>query len=507
MQESEYRVDMRKICKSFDGVKALQDVDLRVRPGEVHALIGENGAGKSTLIRCLSGVHLADSGEIYLDGKRVTINNPKAGIEHGISVIYQEFALVQDLTVAENVLIDQYRSNKKLVNWKRLRQEAKEILDKLGFESIDVNTPVKELSVAYQQVVEICKALSRNASVLVLDEPTAVLTNKEVDRLFVLIDMLKKQGVSIIYVSHRLEEIFRICDRITVMKDGAYVTTVDTDSIDERELVNLMIGRSLKSFFPEREGIERGEVLFEAKNIKSGIMVKDVSFAVHRGEVLGLSGLVGAGRTEAVRAVLGIDKMEKGEVLLKGKPVRFRSPKEAFSAGVGFLPEDRKNQGVLLKLPIYQNVTLSCLKRTYCSAIGWINRKKEREDVFRIAQDVKLKAASVRNPVESLSGGNQQKVAIARLLATNSEIMILDEPTRGVDVGAKTEIFKLINEMVAKGYAVIMISSEMAEIIGMCDRAIVFREGVSVKELQKNELTEENIIAAAMGVENEQERK
>lgn len=500
MQQSEYRVEMHHIFKSFDGVKALNDVSLCVKPGEVHALMGENGAGKSTLIRCLSGVHLADSGEIFLDGEKVKINNPKEGIEKGISVIYQEFALVQDLTVAENVLIDRFRDGKQFINWKELRQQAREILDKLGFGNIDVNTPVKELSVAYQQVVEICKALSRNVSVLVLDEPTAVLTNKEVERLFALIDMLKKQGVSIIYVSHRLEEIFRICDRITVMKDGAYVTTVDTKSIDEHELVNLMIGRSLNSFFPKRENIERGDVLFEAKNIKSGIMVKDVSFQLHKGEVLGLSGLVGAGRTESIRAMLGIDKLDSGEVYLNGQKVQFKSPRDAFRAGVGFLPEDRKNQGVLLKLPIYQNITLSALKKTYATTAGWIRRKKEKEDVVRYAQDVKLKAASLSNNVSSLSGGNQQKVAIARLLATNSKVMILDEPTRGVDVGAKVEIFKLINEMVANGYAVLMISSEMTEIIGMCDRAIVFREGVSVKELQKDELTEPNIIAAAMGV-------
>ncbi len=503
MQESEYRVELQHIYKSFAGVKALNDAYLAVRPGEVHALIGENGAGKSTLIRCLSGVHLADSGQIFMEGKEVHITNPKQGIEMGISVIYQEFALMQDLSVAENVLIDKFRSQK-TVNWRQLRKEARDILDQLGFDEIDVNAQVKTLPVALQQVVEICKALSRNCKILVLDEPTAVLTNKEVERLFVLINMLKERGVSIVYVSHRLEEIFRICDRITVMKDGAYVKTVNTSDITQQELVNLMIGRTLDTYFPERDAQITDEILFEVKNLKSGVMVKDVSFAVHKGEVLGLSGLVGAGRTESIRALIGTDKLEHGEAFLKGKPVKFHSPKEAFAAGVGYLPEDRKNQGVLLNLPIYQNITLSALQKVYTGTMGFVKRGNERNDVRRLAEEVTLKAASIKNPVSSLSGGNQQKVAVARLLATNSEVLILDEPTRGVDVGAKTEIFRLINTMVERGCAVVMISSEMAEIIGMCDRAVIFREGETVAVLEKDELTEERIIAAEMGVENEQ---
>ncbi|MBR3398032.1 MAG: sugar ABC transporter ATP-binding protein [Lachnospiraceae bacterium] len=503
MQESEYRVELRDIYKSFAGVKALNGAQLSVKPGEVHALIGENGAGKSTLIRCLSGVHLADSGKIFMDGEEVHISTPKQGIDMGISVIYQEFALMQDLSVAENVLIDQLRS-RKTVKWRQLRREARSILDQLGFEEINVNAPVKTLPVAMQQVVEICKALSRNCKILVLDEPTAVLTNKEVERLFVLINMLREKGVSIIYISHRLEEIFRICDRITVMKDGAYVKTVNTDEITQQDLVNLMIGRTLDTYFPKRSPHVTDEVIFEVRNLKAGIDVKDVSFAVRRGEVLGLSGLVGAGRTESIRALIGTDKLEEGEAFLNGKPVRFHSPKAAFEAGVGYLPEDRKNQGVLLNLPIYQNITMSALQKNYTGTLGFVKRGKENQDVRNLAEEVTLKAASLKNPVSSLSGGNQQKVAVARLLATNSEVLILDEPTRGVDVGAKTEIFRLINSMVEKGCAVIMISSEMAEIIGMCDRAVIFREGRTVAELQKEELTEENIIAAEMGVENEQ---
>ncbi len=488
---------MSKICKSFDGVQALKDVDFCVCPGEIHALMGENGAGKSTLIRVLSGAHLPDSGEIKLAGERVNINSPKEGIEHGISVIYQEFALVQHLSVAENIFLDDFRERSGVVNWKTLRKKAKEYLEEVGFGSIDVNARVMDLSVAYQQVVEICKALTRNASVLVLDEPTAVMTSKEVEQLFKLLVGLKKKGVAIIYVSHRLEEIFRISDRITVLKDGMFVKTVETNTINDHDLVSLMIGRDLESFFPEREP-DIGEVVLKVENIGAGMAVKDISFEVRAGEVLGLSGLVGAGRTEAVRAMLGVDKLEKGNVTLHGHPIHLKSAGDSFKRGIGFLPEDRKNQGVLLKMPIRYNITLSCLKKI--SKMGWINHRKEMEFVKKFQKDIAIKAASLNNNVDSLSGGNQQKVAIARILATDCNVLVLDEPTRGVDVGAKMEIFKIINNLVAQRYAIIMISSEMTEIIGMCDRAVVIREGRSVGELKKDELSEINIIRYAMGV-------
>ena len=500
MSDYEYEVEMHHICKSFSGVKALQDVDFCVRPGEIHALMGENGAGKSTLIRCLSGVGPADSGEIKLKGKPVHISNPKDGILNGISVIYQEFALVQHLTVAENILLDDFRDGKPIVNWKKMKAKAKQYLDELGFGHINVNAEVRTLSVAYQQVVEICKALIRNASVLVLDEPTAVMTAKEVEQLFVLINRLRDKGVSIVYVSHRLNEIFRISDRITVLKDGQYVGTVNTSEIDQNKLVSMMIGRDLSTFFPPRTP-DIGEVVLKAEHIKADMAVKDISFEVREGEVLGLSGLVGAGRTEAVRAILGVDKMESGTVTLRGKPIHLKSTKEAYAHGIGFLPEDRKNQGVLLHRPIYQNITLSCQKKI--APFGWIFKSKEMPIVDKYVKEVTIKTASVYNDVDSLSGGNQQKVALAKILATDSKVVFLDEPTRGVDVGAKIEIFKLINELVSKKYAVVMISSEMAEIIGMCDRAIVIREGRSVGELQKDELSEMNIIQYAMGVKEQ----
>ena len=496
MGEFEYRVEMHDIEKNFAGVKALNKARLCVKPGEVHALIGENGAGKSTLIRVLSGVYSADGGTVKIEGKPVQFSSPKEGIEAGISVIYQEFALVQHLTVMENILLDDFR-DKSFVDWKAMREKAKKYLDEIGFGHINVNAKVNTLPVAYQQVVEICKALIRNAKVLVLDEPTAVMTNREVEQLFRLIAGLKEKGVSIVYVSHRLEEIFRICDRITVMRDGQYIDTVETSSINQEQLVAMMIGRDMSTFFPPRQHNIGDEVL-RVEHAKSGIAVKDVSFNVRKGEIVGLSGLVGAGRTECVRAILGVDKLEAGEVIYNGKNVKFKSIKEAYGAGIGFLPEDRKHQGVLLRRPIYQNITISAMKTI--SKLGVLSKKLEAPIIERYVKGLQIKVGHVKNNVDSLSGGNQQKVAIAKILATDSKVLFLDEPTRGVDVGAKVEIFNIINSLVEDGYAVVMISSEMAEIIGMCDRAYVIREGVSVGELQRDELTETNIIRYAMGV-------
>jgi len=496
--EIEYSVKMTSISKSFEGVHALRDMHLEVRPGEIHALVGENGAGKSTLIRVLSGVYSPDSGEVAINGKPVTLSGPKDGILAGVSVIYQEFALVQHLSVAENILLDDFR-NKSFVNWKDMYKLARESLQSLGFTDIDVRTRVRDLSVAYQQVVEICKALIRKASILVLDEPTAVMTTREVEQLFKLIVSLKEKGVSIIYISHRLDEIFQICDRVTVMKDGQYVNTVDTSAIDKHELVSMMIGRDLASYFPPRES-DIGDVVLTAEHIRAGRAVKDISFSVREGEILGLAGLVGSGRTECVRAMLGIDRMDSGSVTLRDQRLRLKSTRDAYKHRIGLLPEDRKNQGVLLRLPIYQNITISCQK--LIAKFGWIFKKREKAVVEQYIADLAIKTATYMNNVESLSGGNQQKVAIAKILAADSKVLFLDEPTRGVDVGAKIEIFKIINELVARKYAVVMISSEMEEIIGMCDRAVVIREGRSVGELQKAELTEINIIQYSMGVKS-----
>ena len=491
-------VEMLNISKSFGGVKAVRDVSMGFGAGEIHALVGENGAGKSTLIKVLSGALLPDSGEIRIGGEKAFISNPKDGINYGVSVIYQEFALIPDISVAENIFINEFRGKRSLVNWKKLRKRASDFLNELGFGNISPSAPVSNLSTAYQQVIEICKALSRNASVLVLDEPTAVLTIKEVKQLFVLLDKLRAKGVCIIYISHRLDEVFSMSDRISVMKDGVHVGTVNTGDIDQQQLVNMMIGRDLEDYFPKRES-HIGETVLEVENLRAGRAVRDISFEVREGEVVWLSGLVGSGRTEAIRAMLGIDRLEGGKVRLLGCDVSVKSPKHALSYGVGLLPEDRKTEGVVLTMPIKHNITLSCVKR-FCNAIGIMNLKSEDEFTLDFAQKVSIKCHSLMDNVHTLSGGNQQKVAIARLLASGCKIMILDEPTRGVDVGAKTEIFAIINEMVAQNYAVLILSSEMAEVIGMCDRAVIIREGVSVGVLEKDELTEQNIINYSMGV-------
>ena len=499
MADNEYLVEMRNMYKSFGGVKAVQNVSLLVKPGEIHGLVGENGAGKSTLIKLLSGAELADEGEIFFDGVKATISGPSDGIAHGVSVIYQEFALVPGISVAENILFDDLRVMKRinLMNWDAFNEKAAGYLNDLGFGDISPKALVRRLSTSHQQVVEICKALARNAKVLVLDEPTAVLTHKEVEQLFVLLNQLRDRGVSIIYISHRMEEIFRMCDRVTVMKDGQYAGTVVTAEINEQHLVNMMIGRTLDDYFPKRVS-NIGKLVLTAENLKAGRQVHDVSFEVHEGEVLGLYGLVGAGRTETVRAMTGVDPLEGGKVTLHGEEIVMRTPAEAFSKGVALLPEDRKTEGVLLRMPIKYNITLSSIKE-FCK-FGILDLKKEDNYVVDFARRVSIKAASLMHPVNTLSGGNQQKVAIARLLACGCRVLILDEPTRGVDVGAKIDIFNIVNDLVAQGYAIVIVSSEMAEVIGMCDRVTVVREGRSVGTLNKEEIDEQHIINLSMGV-------
>ena len=497
-RDVKYRVDMHNICKMFGGVRAIQNVSFQVKAGEIHALVGENGAGKSTLVKVLSGAISRDSGEIYIDGEKASIKAPKDGIDKGISVIYQEFALFSSLTVAENIFIDKLTGKGKFINWKKLRQNARDVLESLGFGIIPVNKMVSQLSVAYQQVVEICKALARNSSILILDEPTAVLAASEAEHLFNLLETLRENGVSIIYISHRLDEIFRLADRVTVMKDGQYVCTHNVSEIDKDQLVSLMIGRTLETYFPHRES-NIGRTIFKVENISQGVVVDDVSFDVHEGEVLGISGLVGSGRTETVRAIFGADARDCGRIYLNNKQVKINSPQDAVKLGIGLLPEDRKAHGVLLDLPIRHNMTLTRLN-AFSGLFNVIMKKKETEYIYDMVNKLAIKVDSIENNTSSLSGGNQQKVAIAKLLASDCKVVILDEPTRGVDVGAKIEIYKIINSLVEQGYAVIMISSEMMEIIGMCDRAIVLREGAVTGELNKDELTEQNLINCAMGV-------
>ena len=498
--DDEYKLVMKDIRKSFGGVKALSGVSLKVKKGEIHALLGENGAGKSTLMKVLSGAYKRDSGEIFIDGKPVRIENSKDSKENGIAVIYQELMLAPDLTVAENIFIDNLAigsKNKGLVNWKKLRREAEDLLHSLGFDDINPNTVCRDLSVAYQQVVEICKNLSRNASILVLDEPTSVLTFKETEHLFEILEQLRDKGISIIYISHRLEEIFRICDTITVLKDGAYVGDVKVGEIDKKSLVNMMVGREMTDMYP-KQTVPIGDVVLKAEHIVAGNKVNDVSFEVRAGEILGFSVLVGAGRTETMRAIFGADKMDSGKVTFLGEEVRFSSPRDAVRKKLGMLSEDRKSEGLLLNQSIRVNTTITCLDKA--SKNGIFNHRAEKKYVKELLQKINTKYASTEDNVDSLSGGNQQKVSVAKWIAADCRCIIFDEPTRGVDVGAKTEIYKLMNDCAANGVAVIMISSEMPEIIGMCDRVIIMSKGRITGMLSREELTESNLIQAAMEV-------
>ena len=500
---NEYRVEMKNIVKRFGGVLALNDVSFRVRPGEVHALVGENGAGKSTLMKILSGAYQKDEGTIFIDGKEEKISSPKEAKELGVATIYQEFMLAPHLTVAENIFIDRLSDKGKFINWKDLNQKASEILDQLGFGEINAKQRVENLSVAYQQVVEICKNLTRNAKILVLDEPTAVLTFTEIEKLFSLINKLKNDGVSIIYISHRLEEIFQICDRITVLKDGTFVKELNTTEVNKGQLVNLMVGRDMSTLFPSRAA-KIGDVVLEVKNLNRGKMVRNVSFSVRAGEVLGFSGLVGAGRTETRRAIFGADKKESGEIWLNGEQVNFKNPREAVKKGLGLLPEDRKQQGVLLEQSIRVNTTLSALRKI-TQLLGIINFQKDKKLAEDVLAELATKYNSIEDNTSSLSGGNQQKVALAKWLVADCKCIILDEPTRGVDVGAKVEIYKNINDLAEQGVAIVMISSEMTEIIGMCDRALIMRQGMVVGELDRSELAEDRLIRYSMGVNENEE--
>lgn len=499
MLQSSYKVFMKGISKSFAGVKALQSVDFNIKSGEIHSLVGENGAGKSTLMGILAGSTSMDKGEIFIDGVKVNIDSPKTAILIGVSIIYQELALVGDLTVAENIFIDEYRKGSPVINWNSLRRRARKYLEKLRFENIDVMTRTKDLSIAYQQVVEICKALARNSSILILDEPTSVLASSEVEQLMNLLDELRKQGVAIIYISHRLDEIFRISDRITVLKDGKLVDTVDASTITKERLVNKMIGRTPETYYPKRKQSNIGKPVLRVEHIRSGVRVKDVSFDVHEGEIVGLSGLVGSGRTEAVKAIFGEEGLDGGNIYIDGKKVTIKSAVKAVKLGIGLLPEDRNREGLILDLSVRDNITLGALSK-FTNTIGWVNSKKESKYLTDIVSKLTITLASLDDPVSSLSGGNQQKVSIARVLALDSRVLILDEPTRGIDVGAKIEIFNIINDLAAQQYGVVMISSEMGEIIGMCDRVFVFREGRTMGELGKDSINEQNLINYSMGV-------
>lgn len=487
-------LSVRDITKDYPGVRAIDHLSFDVEEGEVHALIGENGAGKSTLIKTLSGAITPTSGTIIVNGKEFSEMNPKLAKEQGIGVIYQEFTLVPGISAAENVFLGEKTSKGIFVNIKERERRAKELFDEMHVE-IDVSKPVRDLSPACQQIVEIAKAVSKDVKILIMDEPTAPLTVSEVDTLFKVVRDLKKKGVTIIYISHRLEELFEIADRVTVMRDGAYVGTEKIEDIDRGRLIAMMAGRELKESYPVRN-VEIGEEVLRVENL-CGNGDRDISFTLHRGEILGFAGLVGAGRTELMRVIYGADSLESGKVYVHEKEVHIKSCSDAIRAGIGYIPEDRKAHGVFLPMTIKWNTVINNIK-AFSNGL-FVDTKKENRAAAEYQEKFRIKTPSLEQRVRNLSGGNQQKVVLAKTLAANSEIVIFDEPTRGIDVGAKQEIYKLMNELVEGGKSILMVSSDMPELLGMSDRIVVIYEGEKTGEVTKAEFNQNYILDLASG--------
>jgi ribose transport system ATP-binding protein len=489
-------IQMNDIYKAFGTNQVLSGVDFELQEGEVHALIGENGAGKSTIMNILTGLHKRDSGTIQIDGQEKYFDNPKDAEKHGVAFIHQELNVWPEMTVLENLFIGkELRSKFGLLKTKEMKALAKKQFEKLAV-TIPLDKNAGLCSVGQQQMIEIAKALMTNAKVIIMDEPTAALTEREIEKLFEVINALRKEGVSIVYISHRMEEIFAICDRITVMRDGK---TVDTKVISETnfdDVVRKMVGRELTDRFPERNS-SVGKTMLEVKNATKNGMFENVSFSVKSGEVVGVAGLMGAGRTEIMRALFGLDKLDSGEIWLDGKKAAIKNPSEAVKLGIGFITEDRKTEGLVLDFSIRDNMALPNL--TSFSKKGFIDDKTENEFVDLLIKRLRIKTQSGETNSKDLSGGNQQKVVIAKWIGIGPKVLILDEPTRGVDVGAKREIYQLMNELTNRGVAIIMVSSELPEVIGMSDRILVVHEGKISGELAKNEATQEKIMTFATG--------
>ena len=494
---AEYILQMIGISKEFPGVKALNNVDLDLRKGEVHALVGENGAGKSTLIKILAGVHRADSGEIWWKGEKLSAFGTKTMLDRGVSVIYQELNLVPHLSVAENIFLgrEQMKSNTPLIDWKQMHQKVAEILQPFNVD-LDPKTKVYTLGVAYQQIVEIAKALSLESDVIVMDEPTATLTGPETERLFEMIALLQQKGVSIIYISHRLEEIYRVADRVSVLRDGEKIITDHIENLNISDIVKYMVGRAVSEKYP-KETIPIGAEVLRVERLSKAGVCQDISFEIHQGEILGIAGLVGSGRTEMIQVLFGYRKKDDGKVTVKGKPVTIKRPSDAVQEGIGLIPEERKNHGLVLGLSVFDNISLPILDRF--STSGFIQSKTLQKIVENIIQKISIKTPSTKQLVKNLSGGNQQKVVLAKWFSRNCDIYIFDEPTRGVDVGAKVEIYKLMERLAKEGAGIVMISSELPEILNMSDRILVMYNGRIVKEFSKQDATQENILSYAIG--------
>ncbi|MFY9304133.1 MAG: sugar ABC transporter ATP-binding protein [Rhodoluna sp.] len=488
-------LEIKSATKAFGGVQALNGANLVLYAGEIHALLGENGAGKSTLLKSLAGVHKIDSGSITLNGKPFQQGSTRTAQQQGVAVIYQEPSLFPDLTLAENVFVGRHLQTAKMVDWKKMQLEAKKLFDQLGVD-LDVNRIARGLSIADQQIVEIVKALSINAQVIVMDEPTAALSTKEVDRLFSVARTLRDQNCAVVFVSHRLDEVFALCQRMTVMRDGATVGSDEIKNVSEAQIIKMMVGREVSELFPKQTP-KLGEVVLKVENLASSGQFAGINFEVRKGEIFGLAGLVGSGRSEIVRAIFGVDQYDTGSVLLNGVALQKGSASKAMAAGIALVPEDRRQQGLLMPYSIAKNTSITVLQRMIKNLV--VKKKDEQEVGLKWAKTLQLKFASMNDAVERLSGGNQQKVVLGKWLATEPAVLIVDEPTRGIDVGTKSEVHRLLSLRAQEGLAIIMVSSELPEVLGMSDRILVMREGRQVAILNRNEATPEKVIALATG--------
>jgi len=503
---AENLVEMRNISKSFPGVKALDGVDFCCKPGEVHALVGENGAGKSTLIKILSGAYSQDDGDILLDGKIVEFSSPKEARRSGISTIYQEFNLIPELNVAENIFLGNMplKKGRLIIDKKRVYDEGAQILDELGV-SLNLKSKVKYLSVAQQQMVEIAKALSINARIIIMDEPTAVVSGKELESLYGIIRKFRDNGKSVIYISHRLKEIFDIADLATVLKDGTYVGTVIPKDVDHSRIVSMMVGRKLSETFPPKETGDTKEIC-TLRNVCLGKSLKDVSLSIRSGEILGIAGLGGSGRTELARAIFAADKIDSGVINFDGMPLKRHTPRLSIANGISFVTEDRKKEGIVQGLSVKKNITLVTLDKV--SKYSFISKKTEDGIAGKAIDEYNIATPSIDQEIQYLSGGNQQKVILAKWVNAAPRLILMDEPTRGIDVGAKAEIYIMMRQLAKQGAAIVMISSELPEIIGMSDRIIVMHYGRIAGELHSSNVTEEDIMMLATGarITDDQER-
>ena len=495
---AEYMLEMNDITKIFPGVKALDSVHFNLKQGEIHALMGENGAGKSTFIKVLTGVHQPDGGEIILDGERIVMHDPLVAAQHGIAAIYQHLAAYPDLTVAENIFMGHEKLTKaRTIRWRETNAEARKLLQSLGSD-ISPTERMGTLSVAQQQLVEIAKALSQDMRILIMDEPTAALSRRESEELYEIALGLKERGISIILISHRFEDMYKLADRVTVFCDARYIGTWGVNEVTEADLVRHMVGRSIDQYYPKHKA-HFGDELLRVEGLSRTGYFADVSFTLHAGEILGLTGLVGTGRTEVVEAICGVTKLSAGTVHLNGQPVTIKSPHEALEMGIGFLPEDRQKQGLLLPWSIGRNITLPSLDR-FASGI-LLSDKKERAEGDHFKELMRIRATSIDDTADSLSGGNQQKVVVSKLLSGHTKVLILDEPTKGVDVGSKAQIYEIMVELAEQGMGILMISSELPEVINMADNIVVMREGRVSTVIPQAEATQENVLSAGMPIE------